>query len=179
LEPPRRKIPVREFLADFQAGMTDTEMIDKYRISPKQLRSVFKRLLDRQIIDPIAFEAWQIFGNNDVPLDIRRYPRIALERRPPIYDASNPENRGVIVDVSAYGLGVQGLRARFDEMMTLVVPRTEVTPFGPIIFEARCRWSEADEGCSSPLCGFCVVVTGGTNWDSISRLFASHGKVPG
>lgn len=157
--------------------MTDTGLINKYRISPNQLRTVFKRLLDRRIIDPIAFEAWQIFGNNDVPLDIRKYPRIALEVRPPIYEAANPENKGVIINVSAHGLGVQGLRARFDQMMTLVIPVTEVTPFGPIVFDARCRWSQTDKNFSSPVCGFCVVIAGGANWDSISRLLASCGRV--
>jgi hypothetical protein len=179
LAPPSKKIPVREFLADFRAGMTDTEMIDKYQISPHQLRSIFKRLLDRQVIDPIAFEAWQIFGNNDVPLDIRRYPRIALESRPPVYDAANPENRGVIIDVSAHGLGVEGLRARFDEMMTLIVPSTEVTPFGPIAFDARCRWMRANVGRDCFAGGFYVLVAGAMNWDSICRLLASHGRIQG
>ncbi len=173
---PKTKIPLRDFLADFQVGMTDTELIDKYQISPNQLRSLFKRLLDRQIIDPIAFEAWQIFGNSDVPLDIRKYPRIVLESQPRIHEVANPGNRGIVVNVSLHGLAVRGLRARFDEMMTLVVPWSEVTPFGPILIDARCRWLETSEGCENPVCGFYVVVVGGTNWESVCQLFASCGK---
>ncbi|MFH1116484.1 MAG: VanZ family protein [Pseudomonadota bacterium] len=177
LAPPKRKIPFREFVADFQAGMTDTELIDKYRISPNQLKSIFKRLLDRRIIDPVAFEAWQIFGNSHVPLDVRKHPRIALASRPPIYEAENPDNRGVIINVSAHGLAVRGLRTRVDEMMTLIVPRTRVSPFGPITIDVRCRWTETGASHGRPVGGFYVVVSGGANWDSICRLLASYGTV--
>ena len=177
LAPSKRKIPFREFVADFQIGMTDTELIDKYHISPNQLRSIFKRLLDRRIIDPISFEAWQIFGNTHVPLDVRKHPRIALASRPPIYEAENPDNKGVIINVSSHGLAVRGLRTQLDEMMTLVVPRTRATPFGPITVDVRCRWTQIEEGHKRPVGGFYVVVSGGANWDSICRLLASYGSV--
>jgi len=172
-------IPVKEFMIDFQLGMTDTELIDKYEISPNQLRSIFKRLLDRQLIDAVAFEAWQIFGNADVPLDIRKHPRIALENRPPVHEEGNPENSGVILNISKHGLAVVGLRARVDDMITLVVPRTVLTPFGPIRLDVRCRWSKTDEGCEGFVSGFYVVIAGETDWDSICRLFASYSSVPG
>ena len=55
----KRTIKVRDFLADFHAGVTETELIEKYQLTPSGLEKFYTMLMDRKILEPGDFEARQ------------------------------------------------------------------------------------------------------------------------
>ncbi|MCA1960040.1 MAG: hypothetical protein LDL33_04510 [Desulfomonile sp.] len=171
----KRTISPAEFVKDFFAGLTDAELIEKYRLTPSQLRHVFRAILDMRLISPMDFESWQIFHNLSVPLRIRLYPRTTLTVPPPIYEASTPSNRGVILNFSEYGIGVKGLHATLDSLMNLAIPTNSAPRARPITIQARCKWIAAKTGNQGPASGFYVVVVNETSWAAVRRALEGLG----
>lgn len=172
----KRTISPAEFVKDFFAGLTDAELSEKYRLSPLQLRHVFRSILDMQLISPMDFESWQIFHNLSVPLRIRLYPRTTLAVPPPIYEASTPGNRGVIVNFSEYGIGLKGLTATLDTLMNLAIPTNSAPRARPITIQARCKWIAATTANQAPSSGFYVVVVNETSWAAVRRALQGLGS---
>jgi len=52
-EKPRRKVPIREFLADFRSSRTDRELREKYNLSARGFVSLIKALLQQNIISSV------------------------------------------------------------------------------------------------------------------------------
>ncbi len=47
----KRKIRAKEFVRDLRNGMSDRQLMEKYALSAEQLRSVFRKLVDRGAVD--------------------------------------------------------------------------------------------------------------------------------
>lgn len=169
----RRRISSTEFVKDFFAGMSDSEFVEKYRLSPSQLQYIFRSLLDAQIISPIDFESWQIFHNVSVPLKIRLYPRTILAVAPPIYEAAEPSNRGVILNTSEYGIGLQGLHAQVDTLVNLIIPLNGSPRVRPVTIQARCKWVAPFENHHTSVSGFYVAVVNETSWAAVRHAMAA------
>jgi PilZ domain len=139
--PTTRKISAKDIINDIRARMTDTDLIAKYKLSPEGLQAVFRKLLDAEVLSPFEFQAWSIFCNKTVPLKhIRLFRRDPVNFSLPIYEADEPENRGHVVNISANGLGVNGIEAEADDIKTFVIPTDELLGLPPLVFEARCIW---------------------------------------
>lgn len=52
----KREIKAREALNDIRQGMTDLDLMEKYRITDKGLRSLFKKLLAAGLLRPREIE---------------------------------------------------------------------------------------------------------------------------
>ena len=48
----KRKIWIRTFVEDVRSGLTDAELMEKHRISEKELQMVFRRLVERHVLKP-------------------------------------------------------------------------------------------------------------------------------
>jgi hypothetical protein len=162
-----------EFLGDFERGLADHELVHKYGLSAQQLRLVFQGLLHMRKINAVDFEAWQIFHNESVPLDIRLYPRTILNIRPALYETANPNNKGIIVNISQYGLESKGITGITDRMMTLTVPPAGILKPAPFSVRARCKWTRPNPDDGILHCGFYVVLVDGTDWESVCSYLRS------
>jgi hypothetical protein len=47
----KRKIRAKEFVQDLRNGMSDRQFMEKYALSPDQLRKLFRKLVDSGTID--------------------------------------------------------------------------------------------------------------------------------
>lgn len=47
-----RTILIRQFVEDVRSGYTDAELLQKYRISENELRTVFRTLAERHLLLP-------------------------------------------------------------------------------------------------------------------------------
>jgi hypothetical protein len=149
--------------------MTDTDLIAKYKLTPEELQTVFRKLLDAEVLSPFEFQAWSIFCNKTVPLKhVRLFRRDPVNFSLPIYEADEPENRGQVVNISANGLGVTGIEAQVDDIKTFVIPTDELLGLPPLVFEARCIWINKN---NDPACkgGFYLIDASAKIWQELRK----------
>ncbi len=53
----KRTIWIRTFVEDVRAGLTDAELMEKHRISEKELQLAFRKLVERHVLDPSELPA--------------------------------------------------------------------------------------------------------------------------
>jgi hypothetical protein len=64
----KREIAARELMDDIRAGMDDTGLMEKYRLTTKQLDSSFRKLLSAGLMSPSELEARKIKDEETVNL---------------------------------------------------------------------------------------------------------------
>ncbi len=157
----------KDVVADIRNGVSDAELMGKYGLSETGLRNLFKKLLDKKSITPAEFEAWSIFSNDAVPLDIRVYSRYRLKFLLPVFEVHRPENSGTVVSISRHGLGVEGLDVEPDEILTLVIPVDRILGGTAMLLQARCRWVHTIEDRGHNAAGFYVIAVAEGSWDKL------------
>ena len=48
----KRVVVVKKFVRDLRSGYTDVELMDKYRVNEKELRMVFRKLVEKHLLMP-------------------------------------------------------------------------------------------------------------------------------
>ena len=171
---PGQKVPVRDIILDIQARLSDNQIVAKYDLSDKQLQTLFRKLLDSGLLTPFEFQAWAIFCNKTIPLrNIRLFRRDIVHFALPVYDADEPENRGMVLNISENGIGVKGIRAEINDIKTLVIPTEQFLGLPPLVFEARCIWTDAPE--SDRRCGFYLIDASAKIWKELRKYVRSRG----
>jgi len=149
---PKRQIKAIEVVADIRAGLTDTDLMDKYRLSSKGLQSIFKKLMDGDVLSASELEARVPVFDDTAALDyIRLSPKQELVCLVPVYEASSPDVIGTVCDLTEKSVAVTGIGARVDQEKTLVIPADEFFRIEPFSFDAVCRWVR--QGPSSTVVG--------------------------
>ncbi len=161
----RREVIGQEFADDVRSQMADDELLVKYNLSHEDLEEVFKALLDSETLSPADFEAWTIFCNQTVPLDIRLFRRKMPHRGLDIFEKDRPQNRGTILNASELGLGVKGLHAEPNTIVTLEIPADPFPGIGPLILESRCQWVRKAREDDDYVGGFYVMAVVQGKWE--------------
>ena len=151
--------PEQDILRDLKSGMTDEELMEEYKLTPRGLGSVLRNLVDAK-----AISVSELLRRSPAPAAIpellaefRMLPRNFVGFPLPIYEAQCPDRRGVVCDITAEGVGISGLEAKLDEIKTFVIPADEFFQIIPIVFQGLCCWSEGDEVEAKRTAGFRVV----------------------
>jgi PAS domain S-box-containing protein len=147
-----KRINAGEIAKDLQLGLSDAQLMDKYKLSLKGLLSLYKRAVEAGIID--ACEVHRRFGLSEslVTLeDCRNFPRITIQKTIQIHDIDRPEIKGTISNISESGLRTEALESARGDVRTLVIQPHEVTGTEPLVIEAKCCWSEyqSDGSCTA------------------------------
>ena len=154
----RRKISAREIIADITSGMSESELMSKYKLSQSKLQRVCKKLLEarnrtrKEFVEEIPIDQTTLIQANVRQLQ-RYYPDFDL----PIYESSNPEIQGRVRDITEEGVGVVGIESLAYQTKYFVVlgdPFGEVEPFE---FVAECRWAQVLGGGGRYCAGFRIV----------------------
>ena len=153
---PKRKIKAKEMVNDIREGMSDSQLMDKHKLSSKGLQSIFSKLVDAKAIRPRElFNRTQSAGDDTADVtSIRLVPRDFVEVPLPICDAEDPKNMGTISDVTQTGLGTRGIRVETGETKTLVFFSDRLFPVGPFALQAQCRWVKNGNGNGQVEAGF-------------------------
>jgi hypothetical protein len=152
---PKRKIKAKDLVNDIRAGMSDSKLMEKHRLSSKGLQGVFKKLVDARAIRPKElFNRAPSFDDTADVTSIRSIPRDFVDVPLPICDADNPQNMGTIVDVTEKGLGIRGFKTKSGETKTLVFFSDRLFPVGPFAVEAQCQWVRNGNGNGQIESGF-------------------------
>lgn len=136
----KRELEAKDLIFDIRAGMTDSQIMEKYRLSFKGLQSALRKLLNVQAISPEElYERLPLYEVMTVD-DMRQLVRAPLEFDLPIYEMNNPSSEGRVRNVTEQGVGVAGIEVRVGDTKTLTIEASEIAAFDAIAFNAQCRW---------------------------------------
>jgi hypothetical protein len=136
-----KKIRARPLVADVRSGMTDSDLMAKYGVSPKGLNSILTKLVDSEVIN--HDELYQMCPSYREAVD--RPERRVISRKEVtkplrIYEA-NTSIGAFVRDISERGLRVAGIRSRVGEIKSLSLPVDLSVEKKVLQFEGACRWA--------------------------------------
>ncbi len=127
--------------------MSDSELMEKYRLSAKGLQSAFDKLVEKGIMTVEQIYGQTRSGDDTVLVDdMRLIPKHFLTVAVPIYEPASVPVEGLLTEITERGLGVTGIPARVGEVKTFVIPAAKFIKTETIWFEARCLWARPIEG---------------------------------
>lgn len=139
-------IKVGDIVRDIRSGMTDSELMEKYKLSATGLQSIFGKLVDAQVMRKSELSSRSILYADTVSIqDLRKLPRSQLVHWICIKDTSFPGTKYDVQDITEQGLQIADMKAEVDEIRSFLIPADEVTGVAPIEFEGRCRWTKRDK----------------------------------
>jgi hypothetical protein len=166
-----RRIEVDEIVKDVRDGLTDHELMKRYGLSAKGLKSTLQKLVDAEIIQLTDVYRRPIFYEDGLDSDSRREsPRHYLSLLLPVYDAERQEEHGWVTDISEQGIGVMGVKAVPGEKRTLVVIPEKFSKADQIVFEAECHWAERESAEAEPIAGFRITAISDKDLEELRRF---------
>ena len=166
----KRTIRAKDIVNDMRAGMSDQELMGKYRLSVKGLESIFKKLEESGTLKRSDLYGRLPSFDDTVNLgSARKLPRNYCALKLVIHEADNPVNQGEIFDASEKGVGVQGMESTQGKTQNLVIDGGDVDDLGAISFRAVCRWSRRDEE-GVFLSGFEIVTISDSDMAKLKEL---------
>jgi hypothetical protein len=165
------QIRVSDVIDDVRGGMTDSNMMDKYKLSSNGLARLFRKLLDHKALSPFDFVQWSaLFCERPEVKNIRVFPRDSLKLRLPIYEAGRSEMRGEVLNISDGGLAVRGLEAQVNDTRSFLIPIKGAA----VLFKAKCRWTKQEPVHGATVRGFDVIDVLKGNWDKLLELIQAE-----
>ncbi len=152
-------IQARQFAEDIRSGMSDSELMEKYRLSAKGLQSAFTKLLNNGIVTVEELYGGRPRSGADTVIidDPRRAPRHYLSVSVSIYDPNFPAQKGKLHDITERGIGVRGLEVRIGETKAFVIPCRDFLEVDNLWFEATCLWAKPAAKSSEWRAGFQIT----------------------
>ncbi|GAH79090.1 unnamed protein product, partial [marine sediment metagenome] len=149
-------IRAKDFVEDFHCGMSNSDLLRKYRLSAKGLRSVFRKLLDAKVLskDDILRRFLSTRGLRRMRSS-RRFPRKRIRYPLLVCDAESPEVKGFVRDISEKGIAVEGIEAGRGDLRALMIRSNELSDTSTFEFVVECRWARKNEDSGEfPVSGF-------------------------
>jgi hypothetical protein len=138
----KRTIRAKDIVNDIRAGMTDHELMEKYRLSVKGLQSIFTKLEQVKAVKRSELYSRTPWYDDTVNVGtMRNLPRNYLALSVSIHESENPTNNGVVVDLTEKGVRATGIQVRENQTKALVIDSGDLLDIGLITFKSTCRWT--------------------------------------
>jgi hypothetical protein len=157
---PRKKvIQAKDIVNDIRAGLTEDELMHKYHLSSRGLRSAYEKLLQKRIMTVHEIYGQPRSEGDDTVIveDMRQLRRHYLTVEVPIYVADSTETQGLLRDITERGLGISGIQVKAGETKSFVVPTQRFLKIPNVRFEARCLWVNSPRGSQNWSAGFQIT----------------------
>ena len=142
----KRTIKASDIVKDLREGLSDHELMEKYKLSIKGLESIFRKLEDSKTVKRSElYGRMQSFEDTVNLASMRKLPRNFLTLALRIYEHGHPSNEGELLDVNEKGVGVRGLEVKPDQTLGLVIVASGFVDIRDIRFEAVCRWRKQEQ----------------------------------
>lgn len=152
-----REIRAKEIVTDILSGVGDNELMQKYRLTFRGLQSVYRKLVDSNIIDAEFLQGRMVPQSNAEKTMIARSPRKEIYVPLPVHDVTNPAMQGLVINISERGLGVKGLRVVVDEVKWLRIRPDDFLQLRSFTLKAKCRWIKLSDDAQAILAGFEII----------------------
>ncbi len=154
---PKQQISAKEFIQDIRSGMTYSELLEKYKLSPNRIQRIFRGLIDGQVmtLDELGgrsalFDYTVQHGIESVRLLLRHIVNFVL----PICEKEKPKTLGIVLDITEGGVGLKGIEAITGESKNFAIPANKFFDVAQVEFRAQCRWVNREESSGKCTSGF-------------------------
>jgi DNA-binding response OmpR family regulator len=141
-----------------KSGMDDVDIMNRYGLSAKGLRSLYQKLVDSGLVNP---EDFYLHSTSPATFqlvdDVRSMPRRHLAVAAEIYEPSRPHIVGLLSDITEAGVGTEGIAAEVGRIKEFIIPTRGMVPYEDIRVRAKCLWSEAASTEAEAIAGFQIV----------------------
>jgi uncharacterized protein (DUF433 family) len=168
---PKVRIKIKEIVKDIRAGMTDSDLMRKYSLTPTSLQNILIKLLDlRAITRDMLVTSTAVEEPCLVAERVRQMQRYYLDFEIPVYDPANPEIQGRVRDISESGLGIIGLATASDQLRHFVVLGDAFGVVAPFEVDARCRWYKPEDAEGTHVSGFQITSISEEDLEELKKL---------
>ncbi len=137
----KRTIKANDLTRDLRSGMTLSQLMNKYKISLKTLRFIFRELLNARAITKTELTAQEgLYKDTGDLKGVRKRLRRSTSIPVRIYDSSSPFATGHVINISEQGVCVKGIVASVGEVKNLIVRPGAFGQDHAFVFEGKCRW---------------------------------------
>jgi hypothetical protein len=162
---------LEEFINDVQVGITDSDLIGKYRISAKVLKTLFNRLLDERKVTGAELYWRPLMCDESAEQESRRVlPRYLVASLIPVHYEENPAVKGWVFDLNEKGMRICGLAGIPGESRRLVFSVRETNRIKEIIADAECRWFLQESAGAQSMAGFVITQIAEENLGALREL---------
>jgi hypothetical protein len=165
-----REIRAKEIVTDILSGIGDNELMQKYRLTFRGLQSVFRKLVDSNIIDAEFLQGRLVPQLNGEKKVIARSPRKEIYVPLPVHDLANPDVQGMVINISERGLGVKGLKAEVDDEKKLSIKPEKFLQLRSFRLKAKCRWVTSSDDTEEIVAGFEITSIGHEELQELRNL---------
>jgi hypothetical protein len=154
----KRQINGKDIVDDLRSGNTDSELMEKYGLSPRALQAIFQKLVACKAISKAELcDRSPLYRERADQISARRVPRADLTIRIPIYDLQASAT-GILRDISETGLRVAGIESSIGQLKTFQIPIDTFMQADPLLVVAECKWVKT-KGKNSryPVAGFEIM----------------------
>jgi signal transduction histidine kinase/ActR/RegA family two-component response regulator len=150
-----RRIRARDIVRDLRSGMSDAELMEKYRVSAKGLQGLFKQLFAARIMSPDElYDRSPSYDHTVVLENLRTTQRHTLFVPVPAHLRDRPDVKGTVREITERGLRTAGLEVTAHVSYTLVLSLDGLVSLPDVIIEATCRWTNIEIEENTPIAGF-------------------------
>ncbi len=140
--PAVRRLSARNIVNDIRSGMNNTELMEKYMLTPLQLKTTFDILLGSNAINEEELRNdFSIPPQRNETINQRERERYFIDFELPIIEIGPPEVDGKVRDITEKGVGTIGIPSEVDDIKRFLVLHDEFVLIEPFMFEAQCRWA--------------------------------------
>jgi PilZ domain len=140
-----RRIKAGVIVNDIRSGMSDSQLIEKYQLSATGLQRLFSKLVEVQAIEeselsgrlPLYKDSADVISSRQ---SLRRHPRFDVQ----VYEKENPQDGGLVRDITEAGLNVVNLPSAVGEVKRLEITAENFADVNLFDFKAECRWVKPD-----------------------------------
>lgn len=169
-----RRIDGSDMVKDIRSGMTDSELMQKYGLSPEGLGFVFQTLTSTNVIAVEELYGTSVTQQDTVFVEsVSELPGHHLAMAVEVYESTHPENRGMLSNVTDKEIVVAGMAARIGDTKTFVIPADNFIEADPVVLEARCRRAEKEKDTGEWLARFEITGISKKCLDDLRRLIRS------
>jgi hypothetical protein len=172
----KRRIPANDLAKDIRMGMSNGEVMKKYRLSQAGLASVFKKLVQAGVVEQSEVQRRMEPGDDTADLDQMRdvarcYPVVFI----PVIDLTDLRREGYLRDLTEKGLQVSGIHSKVEETKSFLIQADAFSNLLPFTLEARCKWVKENVTEELSVSGFEITSLSETNRELLKKtieLFA-------
>ncbi|MFH1115587.1 MAG: PilZ domain-containing protein [Pseudomonadota bacterium] len=166
-----RTISASACVRDIRSEMTDAQIMAKYRISPKELGKIFRKLVAAKAVSHSElYERSPLYRKSFDDAQEERRPRVDISIPLPIYCVESA-SEGLVRDISETGFRVAGIPSQVGLVKTFQLAVDMFVGFDPLLLIAQCMWTETKRtSFDYMVAGYDIRYISGSDLEALKRL---------
>ncbi len=151
----QRGIVISDFVSAIRAGMSSSQLMEKYCLSLSGLVQALGRVLEVKAMEPRELHALLPVERQEITLyEQRRMSRHFIHDRVLVCDIKDPGVEGTIQNINEEGFQVKGIRSHVEETRNFLILSDDIFAVRSFAVEAECRWTQPGPSITEAISGY-------------------------